>query len=200
MDLPSLLPDARTSPFEQDRAHMLMQALLPDARTSPFEQDHAHMLVQAREYQEAHQGLLPDTPFWHSMELRQSEHFARFTHWHPDMSRWITENANAQLSLIHPQLPILHPLIHPQLPILHPLIHPQLPILQPQLVLLPTEHVVVVPEDPPPNVVNAPEPSSFTIAALAVVFAAIGWYFCHGRDVPPKIVEDKGKASGAPFP
>ena len=178
LDLPSLLPDDRTSPFEQNRAHMLVQALLPDDRTSPFEQDHAHMLVQAREYQEAHLGLLPDTPFWHSMELRQSEHFARFTHWHPDMSRWITENANAQLSLIHPQLPIL----------------------QPQLVLLPTEPVVVVPEDPPPNVVNAPEPSSFTIAALAVVFAAIGWYFCHGRDVPPKIVEDKGKASGVPFP
>jgi hypothetical protein len=185
---------------------MDLYSLLPDARTSPFEQDHAHMLVQAREYQEAHQGLLPNTPFWHSMELRQSEHFARFTHWHPDMSRWITENANAQLSLLHPQLPILQPqlvLLHPQLPILQPqlvLLHPQLPILQPQLVLLPTEPVVVVPDAPPPNVVNAPEPSSFTIAALAVVFAAIGWYFCHGRDVPPKIVEDKGKASGVPFP
>ena len=145
---------------------MDLSSLLPDARSSPFERDHAHMLVQAREYQEAHQGLLPDTPFWHSMELRQSEHFARFTHWHPDMSRWITENANAEHSLIDPQSPIPRPPLIPR----------------------PTDPVVIVADPPPPNAVNTPEPSSFTIAALAVVLVAIGWYSCHGRDVLPKTI------------
>jgi PEP-CTERM motif len=45
----------------------------------------------ARDYREHHGDQLPDTPFWHYLERRESIDPARFIHWHPIVGRWIAD-------------------------------------------------------------------------------------------------------------
>lgn len=70
----------------------------------------AELRHQAIEYREHHGGLLPETKPWHYLEKRWEINPSRFSHWHPLLGRWITEDWN-----LRHQIPII-PLIPHEIP------------------------------------------------------------------------------------
>jgi hypothetical protein len=62
----------------------------------------ARELKIGQEYAAAHDGLLPDDPFWDNLRYRHTINAARFDHYHPRIAGMLDRDAAVRLLLAHP--------------------------------------------------------------------------------------------------